>query len=536
MKSRSKLSEKTTESSRSKQSETLSGDKDQVAQQAVEILNTIGEGVCIVGRDGTFFWANRRMSEFSESVKRGVSQRSIAGYEYFEQFFSNADKADQSGHTTDVSANEHYLSRKYSVTDDQSNRYFEMVVTPMLDEAGKFTQVATVVREATASRRLQQRINAIDKAGSELVRLEAENFNKLTVEQRINLLQDKIVRYAKQLLNFDHFVVRLLNRRNNKLEVLFGVGLPKEMHIELFANIENNGVTGYVAATGHSYICNSPACDPHYLPGLENVCCTLTVPLRLHDKIIGTLNVESHHDNAFGEEDRQMAEIFGRYIAIAINILNLMVVERHQTTGQAVELLDHQISEPINSILTQAAMMMEDYIGHDDIRHRLQSVIDNADKIKTAVKELRSVPKGIFDVRSGDRHTEPDPQLCGKRILVADDEEFIRQTIVNVLEEHNCITDMAGDGIEAVKLIEQNQYDLVICDITMPHANGYEVFAAARKADKQTSVILMTGFGYDPNHSVVRANREGLNAVLYKPFKVEQLMHEIRLALGLTDK
>jgi DNA-binding NtrC family response regulator len=43
----------------------------------------------------------------------------------------------------------------------------------------------------------------------------------------------------------------------------------------------------------------------------------------------------------------------------------------------------------------------------------------------------------------------------------------------------------------------------------------------------------MTGFGYDPNHSIVRASREGLATVLFKPFKIEQLLEEVHKALGL---
>jgi len=42
----------------------------------------------------------------------------------------------------------------------------------------------------------------------------------------------------------------------------------------------------------------------------------------------------------------------------------------------------------------------------------------------------------------------------------------------------------------------------------------------------------MTGFGYDPNHSIVRASQEGLAAMLFKPFKVEQLMKEVRAAVN----
>ena len=41
----------------------------------------------------------------------------------------------------------------------------------------------------------------------------------------------------------------------------------------------------------------------------------------------------------------------------------------------------------------------------------------------------------------------------------------------------------------------------------------------------------MTAFGYDPNHSIVRASQEGLQAVLFKPFKVEQFLAEVRKAL-----
>ena len=43
--------------------------------------------------------------------------------------------------------------------------------------------------------------------------------------------------------------------------------------------------------------------------------------------------------------------------------------------------------------------------------------------------------------------------------------------------------------------------------------------------------LLIESFGYDPNHCIVRASQEGLQAVLFKPFKVEQLLSEIRKAL-----
>lgn len=486
------------------------------SEQAAAILNTIGEGVGIVAAEGAFLWANEQLERFGEPVKQEVAQRSLQAYQAFAQ-------ANHQSHNNARRS----PSRKYAFMITESDRHFEMICNPMRDHAGAITSVATVIWEDTANRRLQQRIDVIDQAGRELVRFDAETIASMTVEQRIRLIQDKIIRYGQQLLHFDHFLVRLLNRQSHQLEVLFGYNIPAAEPAELFVNSQNNGISGYVAATGRSYICNDPSNDPHYLPGLDKARSSLTVPLRLHDKVIGILNVESHHHNAFNEDDRQVAEIFGRHIAIALNILDLLVVERYQTTGQAAENLCRQLSGPLSKIMTQVSLLMEDYIGHDDLRKRLQGLIDNATEIRQALKDVQAGPRGIFAVRTT---YEQHPELADKHFLVVDDEPLICQTIADVVRRCQCTVDTAADGREALALIAQQQYDLVISDIKLPHANGYHVFAAA--SARNIPVLLMTGFGYDPNHSIVRANRQGLSGVLYKPFKADQLLTKIAQAVS----
>ena len=101
-----------------------------------------------------------------------------------------------------------------------------------------------------------------------------------------------------------------------------------------------------------------------------------------------------------------------------------------------------------------------------------------------------------------------------------------------MLRKYHAVVTTAVNGAEAIALIERNRYDLVVSDIKMPDKSGYDVFAAAHKSDTGLPVILMTGFGYDPNHSIVRASQEGLAAVLFKPFKAEQLLSEVRKALA----
>jgi DNA-binding NtrC family response regulator len=68
----------------------------------------------------------------------------------------------------------------------------------------------------------------------------------------------------------------------------------------------------------------------------------------------------------------------------------------------------------------------------------------------------------------------------------------------------------------------------VLSDINLGDVTGYDVFHAARRASQTLPVILMTGFGYDPHHSIVRATQEGLRGVLFKPFQAERLVEEVR--------
>ena len=76
-------------------------------------------------------------------------------------------------------------------------------------------------------------------------------------------------------------------------------------------------------------------------------------------------------------------------------------------------------------------------------------------------------------------------------------------------------------------------FDIVVSDIKMEDRNGYEVFSEVRKRVPDVPVILMTGFGYDPHHSIVRASHDGLQCVLFKPFQVERLLEEVRKALAV---
>jgi CheY-like chemotaxis protein len=497
-----------------------------VGQQSSLVLNTIGEGVCIVDADGLCAWSNNRMHAFPPAVFEKVKQICCQARTIFASQISQS-PGTAAGGSDDTPPR----SRKFTFQAEDS-RYFEMITSPVIDENNHVRQVVAVVWDATSGKRLQQKINVIDAAGRELAKLESDAVSKLTPAERLKLLQDKIIRYSKDLMHFDHFAIRLVDKRTNKLEVVIAEGLPtRALEIDLYAQPEGNGISGYVAATGRSYICHDTEKDPRYVLGMEHSKSSLTVPLRLHDKIIGVFNIESDSVGTFDEDDRQFAEMFGQYVALALNILDLLVVERYTTTGQLADNVVQEMAQPLNDIVTEAQTLIEEYIGDDAMRGRLNRIVDNVKSIRHTLRDVAAGTKAILgtDAVQGDTC---DPLLSGKRVLIADDEPNIRQTIDEVLRKYGCICTVCKDGYEACHQFDRQTFDLVISDIKMPHRNGYEIFAAAHRRDETIPVILMTGFGYDPHHSIVRASKEGLASVLFKPFKVEQLLQEIRKALG----
>ena len=493
-----------------------------VSQQANLVLNTIGEGVCIVDAEGRCNWMNKKMAAWPARVHEKIRRTCQGSFELFSKQVSPQ--------TADTPA-AFNRSKRYALNIEEQE-FMEMIASPVINPAGQVVQVVAVVWDATGTRRLQQKIDAIDKAGRELVKLEGESLSKMTVGERLKLLEDKIISYTRDLMHFDHFVIRLLDRRSKKLELVISAGLPSEaLNIDLFAEGEGNGISGYVSSTGRSYICPDVERDPRYVTGLDQAKSSLTVPLMLNDRIIGIFNIESRQRAAFNEDDRQFAEIFGRYVAIALNILDLMIVERVSTSHKVADDVCAEVAGPLNDIASDASALISDYIGQDDLRNRLQQILDNAGTIRAFLKQTAEGPNtavlGASNVKD-----QLDPLLGGAHVLVADDEPNIRLTISDVLRKFHVNVTIAPNGAEAIALVEKNEYDLVLSDIKMPDKTGYEVFAAVRRHSPGSPVILMTGFGYDPNHSIVRASQEGLQAVLFKPFKVNQLISEVRKALA----
>jgi DNA-binding NtrC family response regulator len=76
-------------------------------------------------------------------------------------------------------------------------------------------------------------------------------------------------------------------------------------------------------------------------------------------------------------------------------------------------------------------------------------------------------------------------------------------------------------------LLAAQRYDAIISDIRLPDMSGHQLMVKLGEVMGKVPMILMTGFGYDPGHSIVKARQAGLKHVLYKPFRLDQLLEAV---------
>ena len=88
-------------------------------------------------------------------------------------------------------------------------------------------------------------------------------------------------------------------------------------------------------------------------------------------------------------------------------------------------------------------------------------------------------------------------QNSKKRLLVIDDEANMRHMLAAVLKKADYTVDLACDGAEGLQLIDQGQYDFILCDIKMPNMGGMEFLEASRDKLNGTTVIMMSAYGWD---------------------------------------
>jgi len=115
-----------------------------------------------------------------------------------------------------------------------------------------------------------------------------------------------------------------------------------------------------------------------------------------------------------------------------------------------------------------------------------------------------------------------------QRILVIDDDTYICKLLSNYLNKHAYHADSVFNGVEALKLIDQTSYDLIISDYRLPDRDGFDILHHVKKKDPGIPVIIMTA--YKDLTTAVRLIKSGAYDYITKPLIHEELLELVKEA------
>ncbi|MBA4190638.1 MAG: transcriptional regulator [Planctomycetaceae bacterium] len=478
------------------------------------ILQNIDKGLAILDPNGVVVWANPFFCQYAG--------QDPVGHTLLESLGTGVMASDDPDPIAVARAGRSSSLRLHR-TGNPDQPFLEADIRPALDSTGAVTQLVALVRNVTAEVTQQQKLDALHQAGRELAGLDPEQLAEMNVPSRVELLKINLRKFIHDLLNYDTIEVRLLDRKTGELKPLLEDGmLPEAANRSLYARPQDNGVTGYVAYTGKSYLCVDTANDPHYIAGAAGARSSMTVPLQFHDEVIGTLNVESPRVNGFGPNDLQFTELFSKEIAVALHTLDLLSAQLVCTAAQSIEAVNKEIALPLDEVLAGASVLLEKWHRTDpDATQRLRKILDSARQVKECISRVgRSLTETPL-ASSGDL------PLLGKRVLVVESDERLRRSAHLLMERLGATAESAATGEDGIAMAADADYDAIFQEVKPPDLGGYECYRRLHVARPTAIISLTTGFGYDLAHSIVKARTDGMKYVLFKPWRQEQVVRAV---------
>ncbi|MFK7898888.1 MAG: response regulator [Myxococcota bacterium] len=223
-------------------------------------------------------------------------------------------------------------------------------------------------------------------------------------------------------------------------------------------------------------------------------------------------------------------------IGFAKDLREILKKDQLATLGEVAIGLSHEINNPLAVIVNQVTLLEKEIwkiAGETDCsveNERIDAIRREVGRISEVVNRLGQMvesdsyetvnyvgPAKMVDLRSEDRKAyAPDPRLAGLRILVADDDAGIGRTMQEMLEADGCSVRFAEDGEQALEILAETSFDLVLSDVVMPKMDGYQLYSKVQELYPQLPVLMMTAFHYDKDHIIKRSRMEGLEGVIFK--------------------
>jgi len=116
------------------------------------------------------------------------------------------------------------------------------------------------------------------------------------------------------------------------------------------------------------------------------------------------------------------------------------------------------------------------------------------------------------------------------KILIVDDSFEIREMLSSFLKLKGDTPDTAGDGLEAVKKIQDNDYDVILLDLAMPKSSGFDALAELKNKNilNPEKIFVLTAMNIT-NTEREKIEKFGVKNLILKPMKIQELYSKISL-------
>jgi DNA-binding NtrC family response regulator len=127
-------------------------------------------------------------------------------------------------------------------------------------------------------------------------------------------------------------------------------------------------------------------------------------------------------------------------------------------------------------------------------------------------------------------------QEKGALILIVDDDLSTCETLTDILKEKGYSISHVSSGKEAIKIVKEKNFDIMLIDVKMPVMNGLETYLAIRKIRPNIKVVMMTAYRQEAQNLVEEAIRHDAYTCIYKPFDIKKLLKIIEGILAAKTK
>jgi len=245
----------------------------------------------------------------------------------------------------------------------------------------------------------------------------------LTSTLRHEDVLDQMMHILRESFGYVHCAILLVDDNDNELYVKAASGYAGESVDNLRLKVGNEGITGWVASTGRPLYVPDVQKDPRYVPGMKEVRSEIALPLKIGEKVLGVLNVESTELGAFHERDVRILSSLAAQAAVAIenarlyeeierkaeeldtacrdlessrqSILNAneRLQEMDRLKSEFLATMSHELRTPLTSIIAYSELLRDERVNDVKRSEFLEIINEQGNRLLQLITDLLDLSK-----------------------------------------------------------------------------------------------------------------------------------------------